>query len=232
MVERRKDIIGYEGYYQVSDLGHIRSLPRSVWRYHARARRHQFAKRAGKVLKLNTAPNGYPYCTLSRDGVHERLCVHSAVAKAFLGPKPSDDHEVNHINGFKEDVRSSNLEWLTHSENQLHAYRVLDRKFARQRAVIAFDPDTGKSLEFAMVRDVVDLTGIPETCLRRRIGRKVVYKGFLWRFKDHKRVFHRLPSQLRRRSRPVADASPRHKDNSLRQPDGAAQPSRLRGDCT
>lgn len=66
---------------------------------------------------------GYPMVNVNcKDGVRRRVFVHKLVAEAFHGPRPVG-HEVNHKNGNKADSRASNLEWVTRSENEKHAYR-------------------------------------------------------------------------------------------------------------
>lgn len=106
MAELWKDIVGYEGLYQVSNLGRIRS----------------FYKRRNDVEFLKFADNhGYKTITLHKDGRQKTFRVHRLVAVAFL-PNESDKPQINHINGNKSDNRASNLEWCSQSENMLHAY--------------------------------------------------------------------------------------------------------------
>lgn len=71
---------------------------------------------AGHICKAQERPGGY-LC------VNFRPFVHTLVAEAFLGPRPSQHHVVNHKNGDKKDNRLENLEWVTRSENQDHALR-------------------------------------------------------------------------------------------------------------
>lgn len=110
-----KDIPGYEGLYQVSSLGRVKSLP----------------KRKGKglgyvkdeeILKASVEKYGYARVVLHKDGVRKKCQVHRLVAETFI-PHTDCKHQVNHINCNKADNRVENLEWCTGSENTAHAYQ-------------------------------------------------------------------------------------------------------------
>lgn len=93
---------GYEGFYDVSDAGRVRSLPRPGTR--------------GGILRGDLHTAGYPCVRLSRHGLKKHLTVHALVAAAFLGPRPTD-MECRHLNGDPTDNRVANLAWGTSSEN-------------------------------------------------------------------------------------------------------------------
>lgn len=113
-----RPVMGYEGFYEVSDKGNVRRI--------AKGRGAQ----VGKILKQANGTNGYKQVTLSKD-CNQLICrVHRLVAEAFIPRQDGKDY-VNHINGDKTDNRVENLEWVTRSENALHAYRVLGRKKER-----------------------------------------------------------------------------------------------------
>ena len=98
-----RDIAGYEGYYQVSSFGRVRS---------------QY--RGDRVLKPTLDGPGYPRVTVVKDGVRSTRFVHRFVAIAFL-PLLDGRDQVNHKNGVKADNRVDNLEWCTQFENMRHA---------------------------------------------------------------------------------------------------------------
>ena len=102
MGEIWKDVEGYEGLYQVSNLGRVRSL---------------YTNRQLKKISTST---GYHAVGLYKDGRSKRCSVHRLVAQAFL-PNPERKATVNHKNGDKHDNCADNLEWATHEENQRHA---------------------------------------------------------------------------------------------------------------
>lgn len=101
-IERWVPVRGYEGLYEVSDLGRVRSLPRPGTR--------------GVVLRPDVGGPGYPAVRLFRQGKKTHLNVHSLVAVAFLGPRPAGG-ECRHLNGDQTDNRLVNLQWGTSAEN-------------------------------------------------------------------------------------------------------------------
>lgn len=105
--EEWRPVKGYEGLYEASNYGRIRSLPR--------------ATTSGRVLKPHTnGRNGYVYVCLSKENVRKTLRVHRLIAEAFWG---TSGLQVNHKDGCKTNNRLDNLEYCTQSENMKHAYR-------------------------------------------------------------------------------------------------------------
>lgn len=113
--EEWKDIPDFEGY-QVSSFGRVRGIDR------LRKGKTGFRLTRGQEMKQVINKKGYPEVRLRKQGCHTRL-VHKLVASAFL-IKPEDCTQINHVNGIKTDNRVVNLQWVTQSENQLHAYKL------------------------------------------------------------------------------------------------------------
>lgn len=107
MNEFWKDIKGYEGLYQVSNLCRVKTL-------------HNRYK--GVEILKNETVYGYQIISLHKDKVVKTHRIHRLVAQAFID-NPKNKPQVNHINGIKSDNRAVNLEWVTQSENMLHCYR-------------------------------------------------------------------------------------------------------------
>ena len=103
MKEEWKDVKGYEGLYQVSNLGEVKSF-----------------LKGGCIRKQRTTRQGYKEVTLNDKGRKQTLKVHRLVAIAFI-ENPLRKKEVNHINCIKDDNKLSNLEWCTPKENSKHA---------------------------------------------------------------------------------------------------------------
>jgi hypothetical protein len=114
MEEIWKDVVGYEGYYQVSNFGRIKSVDRIVNHISGRKRVK------GLIMTPKNAGCGYLKVDLSKNNKYKAEYVHRLVLKHFKGEdklKP----EVNHKNGNKTDNRLDNLEWVDSSENKNHA---------------------------------------------------------------------------------------------------------------
>ncbi len=113
MEEIWKDIPNYEGYYQASNLGRIKSLSRIV----LRKGKYPFMSKE-KVLKPALIPLGYCQIVLHKNGIKKGKSIHSLVAESFLNHKPNG-HKlvVNHKNFNREDNRVENLEIITNREN-------------------------------------------------------------------------------------------------------------------
>lgn len=111
--EEWRNVPGWEGFYQVSNLGNVRSVTRSVTRKDGQLRTYQ-----GKLLRPGTNRIGYPVVVLSRPGRTITAKVHRLVLLAFVGPCPSGN-EACHNNENRQDARLENLRWDTRSGNQL-----------------------------------------------------------------------------------------------------------------
>ena len=105
-----KDIEGFEGLYQVSNMGRV--------------------KRKDKLKKGILQTTGYIAFNLSKDGMYKLYSGHRLVAKSFI-PNPDSLPCVNHINGIKTDNRVDNLEWCTYKQNSIHSRDVLGNNSRR-----------------------------------------------------------------------------------------------------
>lgn len=113
-MELWKPVKGYEGLYEVSTTGRIRSIERTVPHSKSGTRRFPASE------KMPTDVHGYLYCYLYKNGKGRRFAVHRLVAEAFI-PNPDKKPEVNHLDGNKYNNCVENLEWVTRKENVRHA---------------------------------------------------------------------------------------------------------------
>lgn len=110
-----RDVIGYEGAYQVSRCGQLKSMDRHVPHY-----RGGLKKLCAKPMRQVKRQNGYMGVTLYSEGKQKNALVHRLVAMAFI-ENPSRHPQVNHKSADKADNRAENLEWVTMLENIAHA---------------------------------------------------------------------------------------------------------------
>lgn len=102
-----KEIKGYENSYWINNFGYIKRI---------------YSNGSEKVLKQQLNKGGYLYVCLCKNGTKKFVRVHKLVAETFI-KNDSKNKEINHINGIKTDNRVENLEYVSRSENLLHAYR-------------------------------------------------------------------------------------------------------------
>lgn len=170
MAEKWADIKGYEGKYQVSDLGNIRGIDRTD---------NLGRKVKGKTITQQTHKNGYKFVKLRSDGVQKTFSVHRLVADAFCD-NPNNLPEVNHIDEDKNNNRASNLEWCTRQYNNSYGSGLEKRKekYSYKCAQIK----DGKTIAiFPSMIEASRKTGIPFSGIQRCIsGRYKSTYGFQW----------------------------------------------------
>lgn len=120
-IEHWKPVVGFEGLYEVSDHGRVRSLDRMTAR----------GLRKGQMMKPFALDTGHLRVRLSRDGRGSGPLVHRLVLEAFVGPCP-DGQEGCHSDGNPENNHVGNLRWATRSENQLDSVRHGTHQWARR----------------------------------------------------------------------------------------------------
>lgn len=169
MREIWKDISGYNGVYQISNLGRVRSCEGKSGDYSIRAPRF-----CGK---------GYRSITLHDSGKRRYFLIHRLVAEAFL-ENPHGFPQVNHKDGNKQNNCVNNLEWCTNSENMNHAYANLLTR--RARPILQFDKQGNfikkwdSSSEFSRFIGVKNNSCISDVCNGKR---KSAY-GYIWKYAD------------------------------------------------
>lgn len=105
-----KAINGYEGFYEVNELGQVRSVDRIVEYKNGRIQKYN-----GRDLKQEMNKCGYADVRLSKNGILKKMLVHRLVAETFL-PNPDNLPEVHHKNHDTNDNRVENLQWVTRAE--------------------------------------------------------------------------------------------------------------------
>lgn len=180
-----KDIAGYEGLYQVSNLGRVKSLERYVQNHTKKQYRPEQIKEPSE-RKSNGGGQGYLVLQLYKNNLVQNCYVHRLVAQAFI-PNPDNKATVNHKNGNKHDNRSENLEWATYGENNVHALNtgLNDSTHRRNRKdnieVLQYDSDMNLISKYPSMREAERQTGIDCAAISLGIKNGWKYGGFVWK---------------------------------------------------
>ena len=178
-----KGIVGYEGYYQVSNHGRVHSLDRFVPR-----KTGTVQKVHGRILKLTEDKDGYLQVSLWKRNKMKKAKVHRLVGETFI-PNPDNLPEINHINEVKDDNRVRNLEWCTRKENINHGTRSEQVVKTRGKPVMGTCLKTGKETVFKSMREAGRFGFHPSAIKKVCIGKQEAHKGHSWEFmKEEEKV--------------------------------------------
>lgn len=178
-----RQISGYEGYYEVSDDGMVRSVDRYITESTGRKR---FLR--GSIMKLTNASgrkdsDGYLVVNLHKDHKSSVNSVHVLVANAFI-PNPYNKPTVNHKDGNKHNNSVSNLEWASYSENNSHA---VDNGLRHPRGVPVdqYTVDGEFVASYKSVTEAARATGFSRGAISHCVhGRSITSSGYIWKPKS------------------------------------------------
>ena len=172
MKEIWKNIEGYDGNYQVSNFGNVKSL----------------YKHNPIILKYSKDSRGYPRVCLSKKKAQKCCAIHRLVAEAFI-PNPENKPQVNHKNGIKDNNRVENLEWCTNEENQKHAVehglkaRMKGNTNPRARKINQYDLNGNFTKQWLSIYDITNELGIDRSLIWKCcIGKFKQSHGYIWRY--------------------------------------------------
>lgn len=178
MEEKWASIVGYEGYYEVSTLGNIRGVDRII--SHPRLK---IVKRRGHpIITRTNDKNGYVYVCLSKDGIKKQHRVHRLVIDAFSPIEHPEEFQVNHIDGVKHNNKLENLEWVTGSQNMIHAITTGLQPKPKSRKIICLSTaEVFDSIKEAAIKNgSTRLNTIIKVCT----GKRSHYKGMRFAYYD------------------------------------------------
>lgn len=141
-----------------------------------------FSRKINRFLKPNRNPEGYLVVQLSKDAISKHMFVHVLVATLYI-KNPDSKPVVNHKNSKRDDNRAENLEWVSHSENSIHAVKYGNRKTRRVRQLnkdgieIAVFDSIKEAAEVVGIKNRADITGV---CRKR--GNRRFCGGFCWEY--------------------------------------------------
>lgn len=174
MKELWKDVKGYEGLYQVSNLGRIKSLPKFV--AYSNGKNYFYAE---KMLKPCKNQKGYLKIGLHKDESYKNVYVHRLVAEAFI-PNPQNHKQVNHVDEDKANNRADNLEWCDCQYNV---------DYSISKKVCQYDADGNLLCVWKSIIEASRKTKIPDTniisCCR---GKYSQAGGFVWAYDYGRKV--------------------------------------------
>ena len=175
MKEIWKDIKGYEGLYQVSNLGRVKSLAKTV--IYCNGKVYHYAE---AILSQTVQKRGYLKVGLTKNGVFRNVFVHRLVANAFI-PNHNNLPQVNHIDENTQNNRADNLEWCDCQYNV---------DYSLSKPVCQYDMQGKLVAVWKSIIEASRVTGIPDTNIGRCCkGRCQQVGGYVWRYYDRKVVF-------------------------------------------
>lgn len=180
-----KPVVEYEGLYEVSNTGLVRSVYKVVRSSNGKTFHYK-----PRHLKKYLDHNGYEYISLSKCGVKKKYKVHQLVCKAFL-PNPSCYKQVNHKDECKTNNCVDNLEWCDQiynsnygTRNQRISSAKINAKY-NSKPIVQYDLSGNLIKEFPSTREAQRLTGLCRVGIGRCCrGTLKSYSGFIWKFKS------------------------------------------------
>lgn len=182
MEEIWKPVPGYEGYYEISNTGKVRSLTRTITDSLGKTRIYP-----GKILTQKNV-KGYYKLQLSKDGTRKEYFVHRLLAEAFI-PNPDNLPAVNHKDENKQNNNIDNLEWCTVEYNNRYGTKNERCSQTKSKPVIMCDKNTQKPIkEFPSVKIAADELGISQSSAGNIYKildnpNKTAY-GYIWKRKN------------------------------------------------
>jgi hypothetical protein len=192
-----KPLTNYEGFYEVSNMGRVKSLDRTITK-----KSGEEALIISRILKQYKRGSGYLKIAVCKNGKPKTFDVHRLVGLLHVD-NPENKPEINHKKGNKLDNRSSELEWSTSSENAQHKWDIgLQKPFWEgktgkdhhsSKSVLQFDSEMKLLKKWDSIADVnrelgFDISGIAACCVGRKrkvngviYQRKIAY-GYIWKY--------------------------------------------------
>ena len=175
-----KDIPGYEGLYQVSNMGRIKSIANKEIKFGV----NQVNSKIDKIIKQLKNGQGYLRIGLSKNNKQIKFSVHRLVAQTFI-PNPENKTTVNHKNEIKTDNRVENLEWMSNKENNNWGTRIERISKKKCKPVLQYDLNGNLIQKWESATEAKKKKGYNNKCISRCcLGERKTYKGYIWRYEE------------------------------------------------
>lgn len=171
MEEIWKDIDGYEGKYQISNMGNVKSFSK-------------FSPPSGRILKTCHS-RGYTWVALfDKNGKHKNWLIHRLVALAFV-PNPNNYKEINHKDEDKKNNRADNLEWCTRAYNMSYGTARFRQGLSYSRAVEQLTLENIPIAKYYSVKIAATINNIDSSSILKCCkGTRCFVGGYKWRYAD------------------------------------------------
>ena len=180
MKEIWKDIKGFEGLYQVSNLGRVKSLNRCV---NSGLKYQNKVVKKERILKASNNTQGYLFVSLQKDGKRTIKTIHRLVAETF------NCQQVNHIDGNKHNNNIDNLEWCTPKHNIQEAWRLglakqgKGKEHPESKSVNQYDLNGKLVKKWDSMMDIQRECGYFTSCICACCkGRRKTSYGYIWKY--------------------------------------------------
>ena len=173
MEEIWRDIKGYEGLYQVSNLGNVKSL-------------HYNKTKIPKLLRIYKNSNndsGYYLTSLNKNGIRKNFFIHRLVAEAFIS-NPNNLPCVNHIDEDKSNNKVDNLEWCSYKYNVNYGTCKTRSSLKRSKPVIQYTKEGEFVKEWRSIKEAETSIGIRCGISKCLSGKHKTSGGFVWKLKE------------------------------------------------
>lgn len=176
-MEEFRPICGFEGLYEVSNIGRVKSCSRKV------KNTRGIKELKERIISQKDDTNGYLIVNLWKDNKQTHVKVHRAVAQAFI-PNPYNFRDVNHIDENKYNNRFDNLEWVTHQDNLNYGTHNVRMSNSKSKAVAQYNKLTNeliatyKNAYVASNETNINNVGICQCCC----GKRKTAGGYIWKY--------------------------------------------------
>lgn len=173
-----KPIKGYEGLYEVSNLGRVKSLRREM---DSKIKHNKKIIKKEKIIKNISDKDNYLYCSLHKNGLRTNKRVHRLVAEAFLS-EYDDSLEINHLDCNRINNKVDNLELCTRKSNMEHASKMGRMKPINKKKVCQYGKDKILIKSYESIALASKCVGISPTNISLAINKKIkTAGGYIWR---------------------------------------------------